>query len=609
MPTGSRLLHRPRDVRRWRRALREPRVRLACAWALVAGVEFFGRLMAWRDVHDLAALPFLALAAYLIQGAVREMRLVWPRAVRDVGRWIAQRWRTLQYDVGVDLRHTPAIGRAMPPDVALVILGLPILCAALAGLTFQLASVPRLAARFSYVVHTLGLTVVWSLLLGLSALLVAIVAAHIHDFFANHYAGARPRPRRAEALCDIAAVTVTTLAAIFLPRWLPFVLIGLAAVLALGLVWNPWTPRLTMLWRSKRGGRVAAVDWRWTQSRWISLVTWTAAGVLILSFGPTVLGLAPGGDVLPVTRVLWSITAWVAAFGLLIISTAFCHWAIENVRVDPARPSPTTIHVTGRDFDRAALLDIAAARGWRLRFAPAQPAPLDVRIRVVPSPMPRLETPPSFPIPVSQRALELAELQDVLARFDLDVRRAALLAGFERLFRHAARRKFARGAGYWLAPHLWFFSGMSRDVDEDDDNEGGVITQLVGPVFTKVFARPARQHLHTVMTALEVDLIFVEDGVRFEDFRQVLMRIFAHYDGGVAPLRLEDRHLSAIHGIRVIVHDHDMDTSFKARGYPEPDYEDLARARILHVFRDRGEDDEPSLPPFDWDGLLVPLQT
>src|SRR2546430_1674955 len=43
-----------------------------------------------------------------------------------------------------------------------------------------------------------------------------------------------------------------------------------------------------------------------------------------------------------------------------------------------------------------------------------------------------------------------------------------------------------------------------------------------------------------------------------------------------------------------------------ATTYPEPKYDYLARARILHVFRDRGEHEEPLEMPFDFSRTPAP---
>ena len=54
-----------------------------------------------------------------------------------------------------------------------------------------------------------------------------------------------------------------------------------------------------------------------------------------------------------------------------------------------------------------------------------------------------------------------------------------------------------------------------------------------------------------------------------------------------------------------MLHDFEVDNPYRAEGYPEPDYEDVARARVLHVFRDRGEDEADVEEPAP--GELAPL--
>jgi hypothetical protein len=49
-----------------------------------------------------------------------------------------------------------------------------------------------------------------------------------------------------------------------------------------------------------------------------------------------------------------------------------------------------------------------------------------------------------------------------------------------------------------------------------------------------------------------------------------------------------------------------MERPLRREKYPEPDYEDLGRARILHIFKDRDEPPEDWTLPFDLDSLLQP---
>jgi hypothetical protein len=97
----------------------------------------------------------------------------------------------------------------------------------------------------------------------------------------------------------------------------------------------------------------------------------------------------------------------------------------------------------------------------------------------------------------------------------------------------------------------------------------------------------ARQHAHQVFSAVQIDLVFIEDGVPVTGVERVLLQVFDHYDlWGVDAI--EDRHLFSIPGTRVLIHSFEFDAPLDEEGYPEPDYENLARARVLHVMKDRG---------------------
>jgi hypothetical protein len=209
------------------------------------------------------------------------------------------------------------------------------------------------------------------------------------------------------------------------------------------------------------------------------------------------------------------------------------------------------------------------------------------------------------------RVLSLASLEEPdtgrrLRRRHEILQRRLLLRGLSRLFKRAAGVSFERGEGFWVAPHLWFALGLSRDEDGDEaEGESGSIEQIVGPRYDRLIPLPARSHMHQVLGALRVDLIFVEDGVGFRRLRGVLKVLFEVYDvhGGDAPLL--ERHLTGLPGVRCILHDVAPETPFRGGDYPEPDYEGVGRARVLHVFRDRGDATDRVAPDPSRDRLPV----
>ena len=110
-----------------------------------------------------------------------------------------------------------------------------------------------------------------------------------------------------------------------------------------------------------------------------------------------------------------------------------------------------------------------------------------------------------------------------------------------------------------------------------------------------------------MLRALEIDLIFVEDGVGWRRLRRVLRALFEVFDvhGGRRPA--EEVHFRGLPGTRVLIHEFQFDDPFKSELYPEPKYDFLGRARLLHVFRDRGEQEELIEPPYDFSRTPAPV--
>ena len=66
-------------------------------------------------------------------------------------------------------------------------------------------------------------------------------------------------------------------------------------------------------------------------------------------------------------------------------------------------------------------------------------------------------------------------------------------------------------------------------------------------------------------------------------------------------------HFVGLPGIRAVIHELSPGRPFRSDKYPEPDYEDIARARILHLFRDRGGEHAPEEVPSSLTDLPVPM--
>ncbi|MEM7518229.1 MAG: hypothetical protein AAF368_15065, partial [Planctomycetota bacterium] len=191
----------------------------------------------------------------------------------------------------------------------------------------------------------------------------------------------------------------------------------------------------------------------------------------------------------------------------------------------------------------------------------------------------------TWPLRVSTKDLDRPELAERIVRREEILCRRRLFRGLERLFKLASRKRYENGSGFWVCPHLWAIAGLHRDVDEET-------TWSIGPAFHRVMPLAARAHLHRVLRGLEIDLLFVEDGVGFRRMKRVFAMMFEVHDIFGGEKRGEEAHFSGLPGVRVLIHELDFDRPFQRKGYPEPDYQEIGRARILHVFQDRGGESE-----------------
>jgi hypothetical protein len=398
-------------------------------------------------------------------------------------------------------------------------------------------------------------------------------------------------------------------AGLALPTWCLLAVCALALAVNVVTTVLPANGEVKFIWRPRESIKVRAMPW----SHWISceffLITLAVINLTVTACGPRVLfGQAPARHPMPLTSMLGTLLAWLAP-GLL----ASMVWQSVLGRLrDPARRARPIVHIKGEIVPEVhkRLRNLFASRGWRSQFAPAEPDACAARIELVPAEHSQAtEFDPVWPLKVSLTDLEDGAVMSRLSkRVEIQCRRRVSTA-LERLFKFAARREFANGQGFWVAPHFWFIVGLTRDAQEDEIDlaDSPMLSGTVGPAFHRMMPRAARHHMFRVLRALHVDLIFVEDGVRFRRFSKVLRRLFDIYDKHGDRRPAEDSHFTGLPGTKVVIHEFQLDEPFKSETYPEPKYDYLGRARILHVFRDRHQDEELVEPPFDFSQTPTPL--
>jgi hypothetical protein len=246
--------------------------------------------------------------------------------------------------------------------------------------------------------------------------------------------------------------------------------------------------------------------------------------------------------------------------------------------------------------DRKNVARFLRRRGWSANFA--APGANDVPVKLVhPEASQVHEFDPDWPLAVSRSDLAGEFVYTRMSRRDEIQLRRNFLRGLAKIFQETRERSSGGGCGYWLAPHLWFVAGLTRDE----------VTEIVGPPYAEVFTLPVRRYIYKLLKALRVDLIFVEYGVSFRKLIRVFRLMFEVYDKGAGKKRCDDVQFQGVTKVRVMFHDFDVDEPFRSSRYPEPKFAPLARLRVMHIFRDRGGEEEFIEPPFSCDQSPAPV--
>jgi hypothetical protein len=331
----------------------------------------------------------------------------------------------------------------------------------------------------------------------------------------------------------------------------------------------------------------------------LGLATLLALNLTVTSAGSQVWVPAIRGAAMPLTLMLGTILAWV----LLALLWIIVWQKLKERSHAPSRPARRVLHVRGAvsPEQRRAVRRCFPRRRWRIQHAPAAADPCAVTIELVaPAESQAREFDPDWPLKVSLEDLADPEVrQRIERRSDIQVRRR-VVAGLERLFKVAKRRKYRNGHGFWVAPHLALWNGLRRDEPEPEPGpfDTHMVHDNIGPAYHRVFPHLTRHLTHRTMRDLQLDLIFVEDSVTFRRFARVVRRLFDLHDR--QPGRpAEDQHFVGLPGTRVMIYEFQFDNPFESEVYPEPKFTTLGRARILLVFRDRSEQEELLEAPVD----------
>ena len=593
-----------------RRAL-QPRTQLILlALAAFAALQVAGRVWVTHEGGDALVAVTAAIVLGKLMGSrsrfLRPARVSLRRSGRTVRRSLAARLSRQSVHFGVDLVEDVPRPRALPRLLWFALAVGPLLVTLLVvrpwGDGFAAVDFGR---NWAYPVYLALLCAYWAACLCLG--LVGCVGVPFIAVSLVHESFRRGDPRRhvvAKRVTIGALVLVVVLSATLPATWAirAALLIPVVTSIPVTLV---WLPRLVVLWHEpKTDRRLRCVDLR-------GLIT---AEAILFTTLPVALAMIPAHGTLDerMFDVAQFSTAarWLAALASFWISLGIALYRLQFALVaasdDPARPRKRRIALDATsESERDCAVPLLESSGWEV-IDPEKPVRLR---RARPDVTLRLDSKAKLgstllidlaqPLPAS--SLHDAEVLWVLDRRAVVRRRRGILKGTEVVFRSAAAAERGLGSGFVFAPHQWFTLGLLRDVAEYDDSDGRTVEGTIRPNYRAAMTGAARHHLWTVFQALGIDLIYVEDGVGFRRVRRVLLALFQVYDRTSGTRTLLDSDLTGVHGVHAMLHDMRPDCPREDDVYPEPDFASVTRARVLHLYRDRGggEESEPISPASD----------
>lgn len=587
-------------------------------------LEKIGRLSP-HDGFDLvgilAILLLLRITAVLPSSFVpwRDRFVAWGKSKFNTGK------EQLRHNVGIDLRgDSVGASRSVPAFRTVSTLGWLLLGLAVVGHNFFPEIARNVLLQGSATVYFVLLGTLWTgLLFGITVgLVVAFIL--IHDLLVRRSWGGDSRGRKRLTLLLTTLYLVTVLGTGYFAGY-PFGLILGFAGLACAHLFpkRPEGKPLIALVKNQQG-EVFSVPFT---SFVRQANTWVCLTILIL-------GILAGGGRYPgdsnseFTLGLGAAFLWINAPLLLVVLLRGLHlfWG-QPLLSSPSGTRLKTVWILAQESDlERANIDVEALKRrlrvaeWTVVISPNQPDDddADLALRLTEDPRLQPSTPLPGEIPVIQvRAEEFSDVRfaQKLDRWDHVWKRRRLYRRLRRLFKVAAGRSYQKGSGFLFAPHYWFVNGLTRDEDEEGLSFEDTSDGCIGPPYRKLFGVRLRRYLRELFESLEVDLIYIEDGVGYRGLKRVLGVLFEIYDIHGGKMRAEDRHFIGLPGLTVHLDDFGLDRDRTSlSGYPEPEYEGIGRARVLVIQKDRGgQDEEEDAPPpvdeeEDWNWLKDALQ-
>lgn len=563
----------------------------------LVGIEF-ASYHATTEFHDALAGTALVAVAIIVAAYHRSRPLRWIAAVKERLNRGFERFEQLKYDVGIDFRGEPPLPRRTPRIIPLSFLSLGILTG-IAFLAWGLApnGWRELGVRVSYVLYVVGLMLLWGLLTAMVAggvlLPVTVLDHRMRSSSADQPAG----PPDAVVVAGYALLAILV-ACVTPPIYatslcIVAILFGFAATLL------PEADKAALLWRPDSGRRVYAIPLRRLALLALAFMGLFALCLIAWACGGRLFTAPSLDERMPVTIFLGSLAAWL----LPGVAVVLAYQWFDFRRTDPARVSPPIVHL-----ENGGNAGAAAIRRWGFSLARGRRTQDHIGLEVVPDTASEAtEFQPQWPLKVSAADLGGTLVKERVARRDELLLRRQFFRAMAKLVKKAKAATPSRGGGYLIAPQYWFITGILWADPEHGPEADEDSLRPLGPTFRRSIPVRARQYLHRVLQATQIDAIYLEDGIGHRKLEKVLRAALELYDVHGGQRRAEDQHFQGIPKIRVVIHDYAPGNPFHLEDYPEPKFDDVSRSRVLHIFKDRGESEELQENPFDFSWEPTPL--
>ncbi len=575
----------------------------ALYWVAALGMlEYLGRSKS-TDLFDL-------IGVCLVLVMVASLAFFYQRRPIPVIDWLLAKLRIVRglfeqqrIRIGVDYRGKPELPDRFPATLARMgvtaLVGVVLLSSSPDSFPSDLRLFLKSVSGAVYLVLLSGL---WVTLLG-STLIISMFLAAEWNLLLARMLPHETRPVGLRYTGYLLGFGAVVLIAGHSTPIVPLILLTIAGVSrTLFLAWNG--PGIKRVWNAdKASGLQGSISSRKLEL-WFLWILFSGIYCLsLLSFGDRLDRI--GSQNTWLTFNLGQAFAWSASLFVTLHNVQAIWRDIARAKNDPTRPlrprlwvcnsGSESLPVGAQDIIRSSGFDIAGERS-------ATDVPVNLLDDSRAEQLRASDWNTSWPLAMHSSQLEDEGLVWKLGRRHEILCRRALRRGLESLIKDARAKLPKQTTGLWVNPHQPQFEGILPDGDASELEQ-----EFLGESFDRKLPLAARSHLAGVLKALDIDLIFMENAVSLRAFRRVLGALWETYDIHAGKLPAEERHFTGILGVRVVLIDVDLGGDAQLTGYPEPEYDEIGRARILHIFRDRGGDSPVEFDPSLFDFTPSPV--